>query len=69
MTITTELVRTIQTAGLALVTTSWTLEGIDADGNRGSVRKIANMVFRRNEGEDWLLLIDNPFGPELVTSE
>lgn len=69
MTISTEVVKVIQSENLALVTTSWILEGVDPEGNAGSVRKIANMVFTRNEGGKWLLLIDNPFGPELVTNE
>lgn len=68
MTITTEAVNTIQSESLVLVTSSWTLKGVDPNGNAGSVKKIANMVFTWGEGDKWLLLIDNPFGPELVAN-
>lgn len=69
MTITTQIVKVVQSGDLVLATTSWTLEGVDPEGNPGSTEKIANMVFTKNEDSQWLLLIDNPFGPELVINE
>lgn len=68
MTIRTEIAKVIQSENTALVTTSWILEGVDPEGNAGRIQKIANMVFTRNDSDRWLLLIDNPFGPELVTA-
>lgn len=69
MTITTQLVMVVRSENVVLATTKWNLEGIDPEGNAGSIEKIANMVFTKNAGGEWLLLIDNPFGPELVTNE
>ncbi len=69
MTITTEVVKVVQAENFILATTNWKLEGIDPEGEAGSTMKIANRVFRRNKDGKWLLLIDNPFGPELVTNK
>ncbi|MCG8416226.1 MAG: DUF4440 domain-containing protein [Pseudomonadales bacterium] len=69
MTISTQLVKSVEANDLALVTTKWTLEGVDPEGNKGSVEKIASMVFSRSGESKWSLLIDNPFGPELLDVE
>lgn len=69
MTVTTHAVKTVVAGDTAMVTTRWTLEGIDPDGNKGSVEKVANMVFANSHEGGWLLLIDNPFGPEIIPAE
>lgn len=67
MTVTTHVVETIIAGDCAMVTSKWSLEGTDPDGNKGSVDKVANMVFTKSESRGWLLLIDNPFGPEILS--
>jgi len=66
LTITTEIVKSISVRSMVLVTSSWLMEGVDPEGNKGSVKKIANMVFVAADGDGWQLLVDNPFGPELL---
>lgn len=68
MTISTQFIKVILSGDTALVTTLWTLEGFDPEGNAGSVQKIANMVFTQTKDNKWQLLIDNPFGPEIVSN-
>ncbi|MEM7362553.1 MAG: DUF4440 domain-containing protein [Pseudomonadota bacterium] len=69
MTVSTQLLKTVETKNLALITTKWVLEGIDPDGNEGRVEKIANIVAGKNGESEWRVLIENPFGPELLDED
>lgn len=65
MTVRTESLSMVQIDNLVLATSNWILEGVDPEGNTGSVRKVASMLFAKDGSDNWHLLIDNPFGPEL----
>ncbi len=50
-----------------LFTSRWTLENGDA-GGEGSAREfIATSVFRKSANGDWKLVIDNSFGPAVLS--
>ena len=69
MTISTQEVKTVEAENLALITSKWTLEGTDPEGNKGRVEKVSNMVAAKSDRAGWRILIENPFGPELLETE
>jgi uncharacterized protein (TIGR02246 family) len=58
------LQRCIQSGDLAILYSSWTMNGHAPDGSEVSKRGQPTDVVRRQEDGTWLLAIDNPFGCE-----
>jgi uncharacterized protein (TIGR02246 family) len=56
--------RCIQSGDLAILYSSWTMNGHTPDGSEVSKRGQPTDVVRRQEDGTWLLVIDNPFGCE-----
>jgi uncharacterized protein (TIGR02246 family) len=66
MSVTTTAVHTLESDGLALLATRWTLEGTTPTGEKASVERTASMVLRKQAGEEWKVYIDNPYGAEVL---
>ena len=56
--------RCIQSGDLAILYSSWTMNGHAPDGSEVSKRGQTSDVVRRQEDGTWLAVIDNPFGCE-----
>lgn len=58
--------RVIEADGVALFISRWTLAPKDAGSGAEARTFISTSVFRRQRDGSWKLLIDNPFGPQLL---
>ena len=58
------LQRCIQSGGVAILYSGWTMNGHAPDGREDSKRGQTTDVVRRQEDGTWLVAIDNPFGCE-----
>jgi len=56
------LQRCIQSNGLAILYSGWTMNGHAPDGSEVNLKHQTTDVVRRQEDGTWLLVIDNPFG-------
>ena len=59
-------IHVIETDGIALFISKWTLSGQTSDGASFSREFVATSVFRRHEDGGWRLVIDNAFGPAVL---
>jgi uncharacterized protein (TIGR02246 family) len=66
MSVTTTALHALEVDELALLTTRWTLEGTTPTGEKASVTRTANMMLRKQAGNDWKVCIDNPYGAEVL---
>ncbi|MBC9785075.1 nuclear transport factor 2 family protein [Heliobacterium chlorum] len=55
----------IESDGIALFISKWTLSGADSEDSSYPPQFIATSVFRKQNGQ-WKLIIDNPFGPAVL---
>jgi uncharacterized protein (TIGR02246 family) len=58
------LQRCIRSTNLAILYSSWTMNGQAPDGSEVSMKGLTSDVVRRQEDGTWLVAIDNPFGCE-----
>ena len=56
--------RTIESDGLALSQTRWTLVGIDHERNRIELSGHGTLVSRRQADGSWLIVLENPISPD-----
>lgn len=56
----------IESGGIALFLSHWTLTAPAADGSIASRQFTATAVFRKDAAGAWRLLIDNAFGPAVL---
>jgi uncharacterized protein (TIGR02246 family) len=57
----------IESGDLALFTSRWRFTGVAADGTSFQKDAIATSVFRKGEDGGWRLVIDNAYGPAVLT--
>ena len=69
MSVTTTAINSLESDGLALVTSRWTLEGRTPAGEKASLERTASMILRKEHGKEWQVHIDNPYGPEVLTTK
>ena len=58
------LQRCIRSSDIAILYSSWTMNGHAPDGSEVSMKGQTSDVVRRQEDGTWLVAIDNPFGTE-----
>ena len=58
-------IKALESNDIAILFSTWTLKGTGPDGNTVSMAGQTTDVVRRQKDGAWLLVIDNPFGPEL----
>jgi ketosteroid isomerase-like protein len=56
----------IESGELALFTSKWKFEWVTNEGDLISRESIATTVLRKNENGEWLIVIDNSFGPAVL---
>ncbi|TAL59793.1 MAG: DUF4440 domain-containing protein [Legionella sp.] len=56
----------IESGDLALFTSKWIFEWISPDGLAMHRESIATTVFRKASNAEWLIVIDNSFGPAVL---
>jgi uncharacterized protein (TIGR02246 family) len=45
------------------------VEGTTPAGEKASVERTASMILRKEHGREWKVQIDNPYGPEVLTTK
>ena len=65
-TITTEAYKIIEAGDIALYCSRWSMRGTDPAGNPVQMSGRSSDVFRRQPDGNWLIALDNPFGPDIV---
>ncbi|MCR9139817.1 MAG: nuclear transport factor 2 family protein [Alphaproteobacteria bacterium] len=55
---------TIMSGDIALMMSNWSQ--IPPEGNADPISGTSNIVFRRQANEEWLIVIDNPVGIDLI---
>lgn len=58
--------RVIEADGVALFVSRWSLSPRNHDSAAATRTFVATSVFRRQSDGTWKILIDNPFGPQLL---
>lgn len=58
------VVRQIESDGLALSQTRWTLVGTDSERNRVELSDRGTIVSRRQPDGSWLIVLENPVSPD-----
>jgi ketosteroid isomerase-like protein len=56
----------IESHDIALFTSKWIFNWISADGKPLQRESYATTVFRKNDNGEWLIVIDNSFGPAVL---
>ncbi len=56
----------IESGELALFSSKWKFEWISIDGKSMTRESFATTVFRKNQQGEWLIAIDNSFGPAVL---
>ncbi len=56
----------IETHDIALFTSKWTFDWTSSDGKHLHRESYATTVFRKNKQGEWLIIIDNSFGPAVL---
>ena len=64
--LTTEAHQVLQSDDIALYVSKWNLEGKAPDGSIVQMRGASSDVLRRQKDGQWLILIDNPWGPGIL---
>jgi ketosteroid isomerase-like protein len=64
--ITTEAYQVIEAGDVALYCSRWRMRGTDPAGNPVQMGGRSSDVFRRQPDGKWLIVLDNPFGPDIV---
>jgi uncharacterized protein (TIGR02246 family) len=58
----------IESGDLALFTSKWVFDWVSTEGISMRRESIATTVFRKTKTEEWLIVIDNSFGPAVLGS-
>ena len=59
----------IESGDLALFTSKWIFDWISLEGTAMHRESFATTVFRKTKNEEWLIVIDNSFGPAVLNQE
>lgn len=65
-TFTAETYKVIEAGDIALYCSKWSMHGTDPAGNPVHMSGRSSDVLRRQSDGNWLIALDNPFGPNIL---
>lgn len=61
-----EKTNVIMSGDIALFTSRWSYDGATSDGTHVSRQSYASVVLRKQADGNWLIVVDNSWGPEVL---